>query len=49
MGTIWDEQNKYSVSGEKLLPKNIILDGSLCLSMPTALTVSTGLDALSYF
>ena len=47
-GTIWDEQNKYSVSGEKLLPKNIILDGSLCLSMPTALTISTGLDALSH-
>ena len=22
-GTIWEEHNKYSVSGDKLLPKNV--------------------------
>ena len=43
-----EEHNKYSVSGDKLLPKNVVLDGNLCLSMPRALTISSGLDALSH-
>jgi alcohol dehydrogenase class IV len=47
-GTVWDNKKKYSVSGRKLLPLYIILDASLCVSMPKPLTVSSGLDALSH-
>ena len=47
-GTIWEEQNKYSVIGDKLLPSIIILDCSLCITMPASLTISSGLDAFSH-
>ena len=39
-GTIW-QKNKYSVSGDKLLPSIIILDSSLCITMPVSLTISS--------
>ncbi|MEC8100365.1 MAG: iron-containing alcohol dehydrogenase [Pseudomonadota bacterium] len=47
-GTVWDSGNKYSVSGDELMPSCAIYDANLCKDKPTALTVSTGLDSLSH-
>lgn len=47
-GTVWDSGDKYSISGKNLMPTTVILDANLCKSMPTSLTVSSALDALSH-
>lgn len=47
-GTIWHKGNKYSVSGRKLIPSEVIFDANLSKTMPTSLTISSGLDALSH-
>eukprot|EP00742_Colponemidia_sp_Colp-10_P009767 GILJ01010682.1.p2 GENE.GILJ01010682.1~~GILJ01010682.1.p2 ORF type:complete len:107 (-),score=9.34 GILJ01010682.1:739-1059(-) len=49
-GTVWDEKNgnKYSISHHSLYPESAVLIPELTLTMPRALTVSTGLDALSH-
>tara|TARA_B100000676_G_C18076557_1_gene848051 strand:- start:2015 stop:3199 length:1185 start_codon:yes stop_codon:yes gene_type:complete len=48
-GTIWgDDGIKFSVTDPKLRPSHAILDPRLSLSMPYALTLATGLDALSH-
>ena len=47
-GTIWKNHLKLSVAGDILRPNYAILDASLCKSMPTKLTISTALDALSH-
>lgn len=48
-GTIWgDDGIKYSVNHPALYPTHAVLDPALTLSMPTELTLATGLDALSH-
>jgi len=48
-GTIWSNDGiKYSVTDAKLYPRHAILDPSLCVSMPSDLTLATALDALSH-
>lgn len=48
-GTLWgDDKVKHSVSDPRLYPKHAILDPSLCTSMPSELTISSALDALSH-
>lgn len=49
-GTIWDENNKkkYSIMDERLYCEAAILDVELQLSIPAAITLQTGLDALSH-
>lgn len=47
-GTIWNNNNKLSVSGEQLKPSYIILDSNLCCTMPESVTISSALDALSH-
>jgi len=48
-GTLWgDEGSKFSVRSNQLRPDYAILDPELCTSMPPALTLSTGLDAVSH-
>ena len=48
--TIWDSasQQKYSLHLECTWPKVAIIDPQLMLTVPAAVTVSTGLDALSH-
>lgn len=49
-GTIWnlEERKKYSISHPDLYPDTAILDGSLTLSMPLTISLTTALDALSH-
>lgn len=48
-GTLWgDDGKKYSVIGQNLYPSHAILDPELTVSMPTDVTLATGLDALSH-
>lgn len=48
--TIWDTdaQKKYSLARPNLYPEHALVDPSLMVGMPRALTISTGLDALSH-
>lgn len=48
--TVWDTEarRKYSLSHTHFYPEHAILDPSLTLGVPAALTRSTGLDALSH-
>jgi phosphonate metabolism-associated iron-containing alcohol dehydrogenase len=48
--TVWDteSQKKYSLSRQNLYPSHAIVDPELMLGLPKALTISTGLDALSH-
>jgi alcohol dehydrogenase len=47
--TIWgDNGEKHSLSQYNLYPQTSIYDASLCLSMPTSVTLYSGLDALSH-
>ena len=48
--TVWDSTNgaKYSLSLPALYPEVAIVDPSLALGAPQALTLATGLDALSH-
>jgi phosphonate metabolism-associated iron-containing alcohol dehydrogenase len=48
--TVWDteSQKKYSLSLQTLYPTHAIIDPELMLELPKALTISTGLDALSH-
>lgn len=48
--TVWDTQaqKKYSLSRKSLYPTHAIVDPNLMLGLSKALTVSTGLDALSH-
>jgi len=48
--TIWDKEmnNKLSLAHRDLYPKIAIIDPTIMLAKPKALTVSTGLDALSH-
>ena len=48
--TVWDEENgrKYSLARPNLYPECAIVDPALMLAKPRALTVATGLDALSH-
>jgi alcohol dehydrogenase class IV len=48
--TLWDLdlKRKYSVEDRALFPQMAILDPNLTISMPTKLTVTTALDALSH-
>ena len=49
-GTIWniEEKKKYSISHINLYPKIAILDGSLTLSLPIDISITTIMDALSH-
>lgn len=49
-GTIWEmtEKRKYSIAYPELYPDVAILDGSLTLSLPLDLSITTVLDALSH-
>src|SRR5690606_34334663 len=49
-GTIWDysEKKKYSIVGEDLFPITAILDPELTLQLPDAVSVASGLDAVSH-
>lgn len=48
--TFWDKQakKKYSISHELMFAKYAIVDPQLTLSLPSAITASTGFDALSH-
>jgi len=48
--TVWDTESmtKYSLSRETLYPETALVDPLLTLGLPRAVTVSTGLDALSH-
>ncbi|MES2102915.1 MAG: iron-containing alcohol dehydrogenase PsrA [Pseudomonadota bacterium] len=48
--TIWDagKQKKYSLHLDCTWPKAAIVDPELMLTLPRAITISTGLDALSH-
>jgi phosphonate metabolism-associated iron-containing alcohol dehydrogenase len=48
--TVWDEANekKYSLARPNLYPTHAVIDPRLMLGKPRALTISTGLDALSH-
>ncbi|MET3791500.1 iron-containing alcohol dehydrogenase PsrA [Aquamicrobium terrae] len=49
-GTVWDNANglKYSLAHPGLYPRQALVDPELMLGKPLALTVQTGLDALSH-
>ena len=49
-GTVWDHQKKekLSITGDDLYPRSAILDPELTLGLPEAVTVSSGLDAISH-
>ena len=49
-GTVWDmkEKKKYSISHPYLYPNFAILDGSLTLSLPLNISLTSILDALSH-
>ena len=48
--TIWDEEHgrKFSLAHDKLYPEIALVDPVLMLGKPPALTLATGLDALSH-
>ena len=48
--TVWDTANrkKYSLARPELYPERAVLDPRLSVGVPRALTISTGLDALSH-
>ncbi len=48
--TVWDSGRrlKYSLARERLYPEVALVDPALTLGLPRAVTVSTGLDALSH-
>ncbi|MFM1849869.1 MAG: hypothetical protein RL446_708 [Pseudomonadota bacterium] len=48
--TIWDQaaQRKYSLHGPALWPSLAVVDPALAQSLPAAVTLSSGLDALSH-
>jgi len=47
--TVWDSttMRKYSLSGPMLFPHTALLDPTLTLTLPEAITVHSGLDAIS--
>ena len=48
-GTMWgDDGTKFSVNDPRLYPSHAVLDPTLTLTMKQALTIATGLDALSH-
>jgi phosphonate metabolism-associated iron-containing alcohol dehydrogenase len=49
-GTVWDSaaQRKYSLARTALYPSHALVDPTLMLGKSRALTISTGLDALSH-
>ncbi len=49
-GTVWDSasEKKYSLARSALYPEHAVVDPELMLGKSRALTVSTGLDALSH-
>jgi len=49
-GTIWNikEDKKYSISHPSLYPNVAILDGSLTLTLPMRISITTVMDALSH-
>jgi alcohol dehydrogenase len=48
--TVWDNEGKrkFSLSHPRLFPETAIVDPDLTLAAPRALTIATGLDALSH-
>ena len=48
--TVWDKKNqrKYSLTDPQLYPESALCDPELTINLPLALTLSTGLDALSH-
>ena len=48
--TIWDSENnkKFSLSSETLVPKKVILDYSLTVNLPIETTIYSGLDTISH-
>ena len=48
--TVWDNvsKKKYSLNRHALYPEHAVIDPELMLAKPLALTISTGLDALSH-
>jgi alcohol dehydrogenase class IV len=47
--TIWGkDKRKYSVQDNRLFPAAAVLDPSLCISMSSAVTLASGLDAFSH-
>jgi alcohol dehydrogenase len=48
--TVWDRESgaKYSLADDRLFPTAAILDPALTATAPAALTLATGLDALSH-
>ena len=48
--TVWDAANglKYSLAHRDLYPETAIVDPQIAISAPRALTLATGLDALSH-
>ena len=48
--TLWDKDKgkKYSIEKDDLIPKDVILEPELTVSLPLNITVSTALDALSH-
>ena len=48
--TVWDNlsKKKYSLNRPTLYPEHAVIDPELMLAKPLALTISTGLDALSH-
>jgi phosphonate metabolism-associated iron-containing alcohol dehydrogenase len=48
--TVWDTERmlKYSLASETLYPEAALVDPDLTLGLPRAITISTGLDALSH-
>jgi phosphonate metabolism-associated iron-containing alcohol dehydrogenase len=48
--TVWDTEamRKYSLSRETLYPETALVDPLLTTGLPRAITISTGLDALSH-
>ena len=48
--TVWDQRanKKYSVTGDHVIPDQVLLDPELTLSLPEQETLYTGLDAISH-
>ena len=47
--TLWDRDGrKYSLADDRLYPQAAILDPALTMTLPNAVTLSSGLDALSH-